>query len=217
MTTRIVIADDHQLFREGLRSLLERQSDVRVVAEADDGHTAIEAVNRQHPDIAIIDVSMPGLNGIETTRRVIADSPQTRVIGLSMHSEKRFIVEMFKAGAHAYLLKSSAFSELASAIHAVNAGQPFVSPKLAGTFVKDYIGQLKTDEESPFSSLTGREREVLQLLAEGYTSKEIAQQLVISVHTAESYRKQVMEKLNLHNVAELTRYAIREGLSPLNM
>lgn len=217
MNARILIADDHDLFREGLRSLIERQHDLHIVAEAENGNSAVDYARRLTPDIAIIDIAMPGMNGIEATRYIIADSPHTKVIALSMHAEKRFLVEMFKSGARAYILKNSAFSELISAIHTVNSGQLYVSPKLAGLFVKDCLGQFKFDDQSAFSMLTIREREVLQLLAEGNSSKEIATKLALSVYTTESYRKQLMSKLDLHSVAELTRYAIREGLTPLDM
>ncbi|MHB9025431.1 MAG: response regulator [Armatimonadota bacterium] len=214
---RILLVDDHQIIREGLKTLLERHADLRVVAEAEDGKMAVRLAQEVTPDVIVMDLGLPGLNGIEATRQIHASRPEARVVALSMHDETRFVMEMFKAGAKGYLIKSAAFNELVSAIRTVVADRPYLSPRLAGELMQEYICQLPAQHASGFSVLTGREREVLQLLAEGKTTKQIAASLELSLKTAESYRQQLMEKLNLHTVAELTKYAIREGITSLNL
>lgn len=215
MTTRIILADDHKIMREGLRALLEKQTDFEVIDEAENGLDAVQLTKRLRPNIVIMDIGMPGLNGIEATRRIAADVPSTKVIALSMHSDKRFVIEMLKAGVSAYLLKDSASEELTSAIRTVLSGKPYLSPRITDVVLKDYLSTLSTKEPSAFTLLTPREREVLQLIAEGKTTKEIATALFVSVKTVETHRQQLMEKLNLRSVAELTKYAIREGLTSL--
>ncbi|HEY3277850.1 MAG TPA: response regulator transcription factor [Syntrophorhabdaceae bacterium] len=215
MTIRIVLADDHKIMREGLRALLEKHADFEVAAEAENGIEAVQLVKKLKPHIVIMDIGMPGLNGIEATRQVTTDVPATKVIALSMHSDKRFVVEMLKAGVSGYLLKDSASEELASAIRTVLAGTPYLSPKITDVVLKDYLSTLTKTEPNAFSVLTPREREVLQLIAEGRTTKEIAAALFVSVKTVETHRQQLMEKLDLRSVAELTKYAIREGLTSL--
>ncbi|HPS78955.1 MAG TPA: response regulator transcription factor [Thermoanaerobaculaceae bacterium] len=215
MPVRIVLADDHRIVREGLRDLLERRTDLKVVGEAADGEAAVRLAHELAPDIVILDVSMPKLNGIEATRQIVAVCPSVRVLALSMHSDRRFVIEMLKAGASGYLLKDGAFDELIHAIESVMARAAYLSPAITDMVVKEYIASLPGEERSAFGVLTPREREVLQLLAEGLPTKAIAARLLLSVKTVETYRQQIMEKLDLHSVAELTKYAIREGLTSL--
>jgi DNA-binding NarL/FixJ family response regulator len=185
-----------------------------VVGESDNGRTAVDQVHELHPDVVVMDVGMPDLNGIEATRRILAEEPHCKIVGLSMHSDRRFLSEMLKAGATAYLLKDSAFEELAAAIRAVVAGQVYLSPRIANAVVEGYLhGASPGKQPSAFAVLTSREREVLQLVAEGLATKQIATSLHVSVKTVETHRRQIMEKLDLHSVAELTKYAIREGLA----
>jgi DNA-binding NarL/FixJ family response regulator len=212
---RILLADDHQIIREGLRALLERSGRMQVVAEASDGRTAIEMIASHTPDVVVMDITMAGMNGIDATRQIMAQNPAVKVIGLSMHAEKRFVVEMLKAGASGYLLKDCAFDELVSTIDAVLEGKTYLNPEIAGSIIKDLIGTPKRDNSSIFSILTPREREVLQLVAQGQSTKEIAALHHVSVKTIETQRQHIMEKLELHSVAELTKYAIREGLTSI--
>lgn len=215
MPVRIVIADDHRIVREGLRHLLEKRTDFKVVGEAPDGESAVRLARELSPDIVIVDISMPGLNGIEATRRILAERPEIRVLALSMHSDRRFVIETLKAGASGYILKDSAFDELARAIEVVMARGAFLSPAITEMVVRDYVAQSGRDDDAAFSVLTPREREVLQLMAEGEPTRAIAVHLAVSVKTVETYRQQIMEKLDLHSVAELTKYAVREGLTEL--
>ena len=214
MGTTILIVDDHQILRQGLRSLLEKIPGLEVLAEAEDGRTAVRLAQTLAPQLVIMDVGLPDLNGIEATRQVLMVSPQTRVIGLSMHSDRRFVSNMLKAGASGYLLKDSAFEELATAIKTVMAGKSYLSQEVAHVVFQDYVAGPRK-EASAFSVLTLREREVLQLIAEGRSNRQIAETLFLSIKTVETHRQQIMNKLKLHNVAELVRYSIREGLSPL--
>jgi DNA-binding NarL/FixJ family response regulator len=215
MPVRILIADDHRIVREGLRHLLEKRTDFKVVGEAADGESAVKLATELSPHIVILDISMPGLNGIEATRRILAERPAIRVLVLSMHSDRRFVIESLKAGAAGYLLKDSAFDELARAIEVVMARGAYLSPAITEMVVREYVAQAGCGDDAAFSVLSPREREVLQLMAEGESTKAIAARLAVSVKTVESYRQQVMEKLDLHSVAELTKYAIREGLTDL--
>lgn len=211
----ILLVDDHKIVREGLRMLLERQPGMRVVAEAADGSTAVRLARQHRPDLVIMDITLPKLNGMEATRRILAACPLTRVIALSMHSDRRFVLETLKSGAKGYLLKDSAFDELAAAISAVREGRTYLSSQIADLVVRDAVKRQGAAWGTAFSVLTAREREVLQLLAEGRTTKETADQLGVSVKTVETHRKQIMDKLNVHSIAELTKYAIREGLTAL--
>ena len=215
MSIRILLADDHQIVRDGLRILVEQQPDMEVVAEAEEGRTAVQLVQEQSPDVVIIDVGMPDLNGIEATLQIKTKAPEVKVIALSMHSDRRYVIGMLRAGASGYLLKDCAFEELVRAVHAVMVGQTYLSPAIAGVVVGDYVRHVEPDDESHFSLLTAREREVLQLLAEGQLSRQIAVRLHVSVKTVETHRQNIMEKLNLHTIADLTRYAIRTGLTSL--
>lgn len=215
MTTRIILADDHGIMREGLRALLEKQSGIEVIAEADNGRTTVELSRELKPDVVIIDIAMPDLNGIEATRQIVAESPGVKVIALSMHSDRKFVREMLSAGASGYMLKDSAFEELDKAVSTVNDNKTYLSPGIAETVVKDYLGKIVTDNSAASIALTNREREVLQLFAEGKTTKQIASLLFLSIKTIETHRKQIMGKLGLNGIAELTKYAIREGLTSL--
>jgi DNA-binding NarL/FixJ family response regulator len=185
------------------------------VGEAENGRATVHLAKKLAPDIIIMDVAMPDLNGMEATRQIIADSPGVKVIAVSMHSDRRFVAEMLKAGASAYLSKDYAFDELENAIRTVVANKVYLSPDISGVVVDSYVRHTPKPESSAFSLLSDREREVLQLLAEGKTAKEIADQLHVSIKTVETHRTNIMTKLNIHRVAELTKYAIREGLTPL--
>ena len=215
MTIKILLADDHKITRQGLRSLLEKQSDMAVVAEAEDGRTAVQMVEKLSPDVVIMDVSMPDLNGVEATRQIISRNSKVKIIALSMHSDRLFVSEMLKSGACGYLLKDCAFEELAGAIRAVVDGKTYLSPAISGVVVDDYLHRLSKNDSPNGQILTNREREVIQLLAEGKTTKQIALKLHISVKTVETHRRQMMDKLDIHTVAELTKYAIRKGLTSL--
>lgn len=214
MQLHVMIADDHQILRQGLRSLLEKEPDLHIAAEVNNGREALAAAQAAPIDLAIMDVSMPGLNGIEATRKLLDLNPRMKVIGLSMHTDRRFVSEMLKAGAVGFVSKDSAFEELVQAIRAVEGGQVYLSPSAAGVVVDDYV-RAGQREASAFSSLTAREREVLQLMSEGRSTKQIAMDLGVSTKTVETHRRQIMEKLELYSVAELTKYAIREGLTTL--
>ena len=215
MTVKILLADDHTIVLEGLKSMLERSSAFTVVGTASDGLAAVKMARDLVPDLAILDISMPALNGIEAARRMLEANPAIRIIILSMHADGRFITEALKAGALGYLLKESAFEELSAAIAAVMAGQAFLSAAITDTVVKDYIRHLERQGSTVFSVLSAREREVLQLLSEGLATKQIAARLGVSIKTVETHRKQIMDKLDIHSIAELTKYAVREGITTL--
>ncbi len=217
MSIKVLLADDHAIIREGLRSLLEKQPEMEVIADTDDGRKAVELVRELLPDIVIMDITMPGLNGIEATRQITAEFPDVKVIALSIHSKRRFVADMLSAGATGYILKECLFDELVQAIKAVAAGGRYLSPRITDVVVSDYVKRLSATTESPFEALKTREREVLQLVAEGKSTKQIALELHVSTKTIEANRRQIMEKLNIHSVAELTKYAVREGLTTLEM
>ncbi len=210
---RIVLADDHAVMRTGLRLVLERQSDFSVVGEASDGREAVALVQKDAPDVLVMDIGMPNLNGIEAARQVAAAAPQVSVVILSMHSDEAYVLRALKAGARAYLLKESAESDLIAAIRAVHAGKAFFSPAVSRMLVEDYVRQLQDREiEDSYELLTTREREILQLIAEGKSNKEIAAVLNLSLYTVETHRGNLMEKLGLHTVPELILYAVRKGV-----
>ena len=215
MSTRVLLADDHRIMRQGLRTLLEKQPHIEVVGEAEDGPTVVRLAQELSPDVIVMDIGMPGLNGIEATHRIIAEVPGVKVIALSMHSDRRFVAEMFKAGASGYLPKDCAFEELTRAIKAVVAGQNYLSPEIASVVVKDYVRHLTETDLSALPSLTSREREVLQLLAEGKSTRQIASCLHVSESTVATHRQNIMEKLDIDNIAGLTKYAVRAGLTSL--
>ena len=216
MSIKVILADDHKIVLDGLRSLLNKRSDVEVIADAGDGRSTVELARKLSPDLVIMDITMPDMNGIEATRRILSENPKIKVIGLSMHSDRRFVVEMLKAGVSGYLLKDCAFEELANAIHSVMKNQIYLCPPIAKTVTEDYLHRLDpTNASSVYSILTPREREVLKLLSEGKTTKKIAYILGLSGKTVETHVQKVMKKLSLHGIAELTKYAIREGLTSL--
>ncbi len=214
MKITILLADDHQMIREGLRALLEREPDMKVVAEAADGRAAVEMACRHKPSVAVLDLAMPDLNGIDAARQIAAASPRTRVIILSVHADRRFVTESLRAGAAGYVLKDSAFDELSHAVRVAATHQTYLSPAVARTVVEDYVGRSPRQRSSAFVALTDRERQVLQLLAEGRSAKNIATDLGVSIKTVETHRANIMKKLGKHSIAELTKYAVREGLTP---
>lgn len=216
MSIRTIIADDHKIIRDGLTSLLDNEEDIEVVAQAADGHSTVELARKMVPDVVIMDIGMPGLNGIEATRQITSEISYIKVVALSMHSDKKFVTEMLKAGASGYLLKNCAFEELANAIHTVMDGKTYLSPSMAELIVDNFVRKTPGQDDSAFSVLTNREREVLQLLAESSTTKQAARQLHISTKTVETHRLKIMKKLNLDNMVALTKYAVREGLTTLD-
>lgn len=216
MTTRVLIADDHQILREGLRSLLDKEPDIEVIGEASNGRGALALARELEPDVVVMDVAMSDMGGIEATRQLTAKTPGVKVIALSMHSDRRFVAGMLGAGALGYLLKDSAFDELAHSIRTVITNEIYLSPGITGIVVQDYMNRLSDNASEDEPDLTPREREVLQLLAEGNTTTKIAQVLEISAKTVETHRKQIKDKLHLNSVAELTKYALRMGLTTLD-
>lgn len=214
MKTRVLIADDHKILRDGLRNLLHEQDNYQVVAEVENGREAVRLAKKLEPEVVIMDISMPDMNGIEATRRIKDILPDIKVLALSMHSDSRFVKQMIEAGASGYLLKECAFEELVTALRTLSRNRIYISPDASGGVIQDLIKhQTGTGEEE--TPLTPREREVLQLIAEGNPTSEIADRMHISVKTIESHRKNIMDKLNMRSIAELTKYAIREGITSL--
>lgn len=212
---KILIVDDHGIVREGLKSLIEQQAEMEVVGEAEDGQTAVQLTKTLSPDVVIMDVSMPNLNGIEATRYILEQKPDVKVIILSMHQDRHIVKESLKAGAAGYVLKSYLFDELLNALKAVETHGCYLSPRITGVVIENYITEQAADTTPEKVKLTARERQILQLIAEGKTIKEIARTLHISPKTADANRRQIMNKLEIYNIAELTKYAIREGLTSL--
>ena len=212
---KVLIADDHKLLIDGLQPLLENQKNIQVVDIASNGLEAVEKAMEHKPDIILMDISMPKLNGIDATRKILRDLPHTKIIILSMHADKRYIKESIQIGAKGYILKESAATEVINAIKDVQTGKLFFGRLVKELVLQEYV-ELVREGNKDFSPLSIREREVLQLLAEGNSTKDIATTLNVSVKTIESHRKQIMDKLDLHSVAELTKYAIREGLTQLD-
>jgi len=210
---KIFIADDHTLFRQGLKALLEAQG-LQVVGDVGEGRSAVKLINKLKPDAAILDISMPGLNGIEATRIIHREAPGVRILVLSMHSEGRFVLEAFRAGAAGYLLKDAAFEEIFAALKAALKGQIYVSPAVAEVVVTTSVTN-SPEAGCPQSSISRREKEVIQLLAEGKSTKDIAESLCVSVKTIETHRRKIMGRLHCQSIADLTKYAIREGLTSL--
>lgn len=214
--TRILLADDHPIFLRGLQELLNKEPGLQVVGVAEDGRQAVSLTEKFKPDIVIMDLQMPIMNGIAATRRIHGCPTECRVIFLSMSSDPVIIRQALQSGARGYVIKDSAFDELIRAIRIVSSGERFLSPKIIGVVLDDYLDHLSKDDEGGFSLLTSREKEVLQLLAEGRTSKQIANILGVSAKTVDTHRQHVMAKLDVHNIAELTKFAIREGLTSLD-
>jgi DNA-binding NarL/FixJ family response regulator len=210
---RVVVADDHTIVREGVRILLEAQPDIEVVGEAADGQEALARVRELLPDIVLIDIAMPNLNGLDATRAIKRDYPQVQIIALTMYESDEYFFQILNAGASGYILKKAASADLLAAIRAVYAGEVFLYPSVARRLVSDYLSRVQSGEEkSSYDGLTPREREVLKLVAEGHTNQAIADKLVISPSTVQTHRSRIMQRLNLHNRAELIQYAIRKGL-----
>ncbi len=212
-TIRIILADDHTVIRSGLKLLLERQPDLQVVGEAANGRQAVDSAAALEPQVAVLDIAMPQMNGIEATRQIVARNPAVSVVILSMHSDEGYVMRALQAGAKAYLLKDSAEADLIRAVRAVSEGKSFFSPAVSRMLLEDYMRQMQQKGASDsYELLTSREREVLQLIAEGKSNKEIATLLNLSLHTVETHRTRVLQKLNLHSVPELILYAVRKGI-----
>lgn len=210
---RIILADDHAVMRRGLRLLLEQQKDFEIVGEASDGREAVKLAETLKPDIAVLDITMPNLNGIEAARQITAKQLGVSIVVLSMHADESFVLRALKAGARGYLLKESPESDFINAIRMVSEGKSFFSPTVSRMLVEDYVRQLQDrDIEDSYELLTLREREILQLIAEGKSNKEIANMLYLSLYTVETHRSNILEKLNLHSVPELILYAVRKGV-----
>jgi len=211
MPIRVVLADDHVLIRAGLRALLHSLPNTEVIGEASDGHEAVDVIARHQPDVVIMDIGMPGLNGVDSTRRIVKQCPGTRVIILSMHANEEYVGRALEAGARGYLLKGAEPAELELVLKAVMRGETYLSPSIAKHLVQDYLSHRK-EKTQPLPDLTTRQREVLQLIAEGCSTKDIANKLKLSVKTVDTHRSELMHRLDIHDVAGLVRYAIRTGL-----
>jgi DNA-binding NarL/FixJ family response regulator len=210
---RVLLADDHRMLREGIRALLERQEDIQVVGEAGDGREAVRLTTQLCPDVVVMDVSMPMLNGIEATRQIRRDCPDVRVLILTVHESEEYVAQLLVAGASGYIIKRAAGEELVSAIRAVHQGEAFLYPSIARVVIEDYVRRLQAGTGlSAQEVLTDREREVLQLIAEGYTNREIADLLHLSIKTVQNHRSKIMNKLDLHDRGELIKYAIQQGI-----
>ncbi|MFM9972351.1 MAG: response regulator [Burkholderiales bacterium] len=216
MGTRIVLADDHRLIREGISSLLRQENDIEIVGEAADGAEVVRLARKLRPELVITDISMPGLNGIEAIKQMVSDAPMIKILCLSVHDEKSMIAAVMDSGAAGYLLKDCAYEELIRAVRTVLSRQVYISPGIAGILIQEYRDRKGAERRSVFTELTGREREVVQLIAEGQSTKEIADRLHLSAKTIGTHREHILQKLSLKGTADLTRYAIREGLASLN-
>jgi two-component system response regulator NreC len=217
MKVRILLADDHQIMREGLKALLDKHSSIEVIAEAENGIETLAIARQERPDVIIMDIAMPDINGIEVTRQLKSELADIKIIALSMHSDRRFVSEILKAGASAYVLKQAAFEDLEKAIKAVMLNHTFLSADILESVVSDYVSQLSSSEYDAYRQLSDRERQVLQLLAEGNSTKETAFKLHVSVKTIESHRQNIMNKLGIRTLAGLTKFAVREGLTSLDV
>jgi DNA-binding NarL/FixJ family response regulator len=217
MKTKIILVEDHNIMREGLRLLLENQSGVEVIGEGRNGREAVKLVKELKPDIVVTDISMPDMNGMEATKRILESCEDVKVIVLSVHSDKQFVNSMLKVGASGYLIKDCVKDELIHAIDAVKWGQMYISPRIAGSVLKDYKRFLDEEDTSVFSKLTKREREVLQLIAEGKSTKQIAGDLFVSVKTIETHRQNIMNKLEIYNIPDLVKYAIQQGVIDISL
>ncbi|HLI89311.1 MAG TPA: response regulator transcription factor [Ktedonobacteraceae bacterium] len=213
MSIRILLADDHTILRAGLKMMLNAQPDMEVVGEAQDGRQALQEAQRLQPDIILMDITMPDMNGIEATKQIKKELPDVKVLILTMHEHEEYVFQALRAGASGYMLKEAADTDLISALRIIQSGQFYLSPAAQSVMVGDYLQRVRTGEEKDsYSSLTEREREILKLVAEGYTNNQIAERLVISPKTVDTHRTHIMDKLNLHSRAELVKYAMRRGL-----
>jgi two-component system response regulator NreC len=217
MKAKVLLVDDHKILRQGLKLLLENQSELQVIGQAEDGAEAIVLVDQLKPDVIVMDVSMPGLDGIEATRQIVSQYPDMKIIALSMYPKKHFVVEMLKAGASGYVLKEYAFSELIKAIDVTISGQVYLCSKTTSIVVGDYVNKGQITDSFDQASLTDRQSEILKFVADGMSSKEIAYSMDISVKTVDATRRKIMKKLDIDSVADLVKYAVREGLSPLEV
>jgi len=217
MKVRILLADDHQIMREGLKALLGKHTSIEVIAEAENGIEALSIARQERPDVIVMDIAMPDINGIEVTRQIKSELSDIKIIALSMHSDRRFVSEVLKAGASGYVLKHAAFEDLEKAIKAVMMNRTFLSADVLESVVSEYVSQLSNSEYEAYRQLSDRERQVLQLLAEGNSTKEIAFKLHVSVKTIESHRQNIMNKLGIRTLAGLTKFAVREGLTSLDV
>ncbi len=213
---KVLIADDHTILRQGIKALLDNQKGIEVIGEAKDGREVLKAVENSMPDVVLMDIAMPGLNGLEATRRIKKKFPAMKVLVLTMYTNEEYIFQVLNAGANGYLVKETAFQDLISAIEAVYRNEAFMSPSISKKVIDSYIQRVQGGEEQTGEILTAREREVLQLIAEGNSSKKIAEILFISPKTVETHRAHLMEKLNIHNRAGLVKYAIRKGMVEVN-
>ena len=215
---KLLVADDHKIFRQGIKKLLEEESDLQVVGEASDGRDAVKKATELKPDVILMDIAMANLNGLEATRHIKKQLPSAKVIMVTMHKNEEYVLQSFQAGASGFILKEGAVEELVSAIRSINSDKSFLSPSISKTLIDAYMRKMETGKtETPFDLLTDMEREVLQLIAEGYTNREVAKSLFISVKTVEAHRAHIMQKLNIHDIAKLVKYAIQKGLVDLNV
>jgi two-component system, NarL family, response regulator NreC len=213
MKVKIVLADDHKIIRDGLCSLLEKHPSMEVIAEVENGKEAVEVAKQLNPDVVIIDITMPGMNGIEATRKIIDQNPNVKVIGLSMHSDSEYVIGLLNAGASGYLLKECAFGEIVQAVNSVTRNKSYLSPEIASVVIDGFKEHHISQDSYETTNLTSREREILQLIAEGYSSKEIASYFNLSIKTVASHRQNIMDKVHCHDVVKLTKYAIRRGFT----
>ncbi len=216
MSTKLIIADDHRIIHDGLKPMLDSQPDIEVVALADTGRKAVELTQELKPDLVIMDISMPDLNGVEATLQIVPQCPEVKIIALSMNSDRQYVKRMLEAGASAYLTKDCSLEELVNSIRIVAAGKKYLSPEISSIVIDESLNHSSRTGSSASSELTMREREVLQFLAEGKSVNEIAAKLILSIKTVHTHRKNIMEKLDLYSIAELTKYALMEGLTSLD-
>lgn len=215
MSIKLIIADDHQLFREGLANLLTDCNEIEILAQAENGIEALEKIKRLQPDVVLMDIGMPEMDGVEATRNLLSEFPDMKVIALSMHSDKQFIKGMFEAGAFGYLLKNCAYNELLDAIHTVYSGKKYLSDKITEIMIQDYLGKSE-DEQSSNNELTDRESEILKLLAEGFSANDISGKLFVSIKTINTHKQHILEKLSLKSTTELIKYALKKGIITLD-